>query len=141
MQLPSWLIVVDHEVAQIISLVCIGTSVVQLLPTISRVVRRRDTAWLPFWPHLIEALWRWWFCAYLWIVVRSRRPLGHAPVEGWLAGRDRVDLFLYGDTVLLALKLWAMLGPRMLTRSGAMAAPARPPGPHIYIGFPLDSRR
>lgn len=31
-------------------------------------------------------------------------------MQGWLAGKDRVDLFLYGDTILLALKLWLMLG-------------------------------
>lgn len=43
-------------------------------------------------------------------MVRGRRPLGVAPAEGWLAGRDRTDLFLYGDTLLLAAKLWAMLG-------------------------------
>lgn len=110
----AWHAVVGFNLnlAEVLSLLCIVASVTQQLPTISRVLRLRSTrrsGSLPFWPHLIEASWRTWFCMYLWIVVRTRRPLGHAPEDGWLAGHDGIDLFLYGDTILSCCVVWLML--------------------------------
>ena len=99
------------NLAEVLSLLCIVASFTQQLPTISRVLRTRSTrsGSLPFWPHLIEASWRTWFCMYLWVVVRDRRPLGQAPEAGWLAGHDGLDLFLYGDTILSCCVVWLML--------------------------------
>ena len=109
--MPSDLVaMLEMELAQTLSLLCIGAAVTQLLPTISRVVRLGSVGSLPFVPHLVEACCRTWFCLYLWIVVRSRRPLAHAPAQGWLAGHDWVDLFLYGDTILGNVVVWLMLG-------------------------------
>ena len=110
-RMPSDLVaMLEMELAQTLSLLCIGAAVTQLLPTISRVVRLGSVGSLPFVPHLVEACCRTWFCLYLWIVVRSRRPLAHAPAAGWLAGHDWVDLFLYGDTILGNVVVWLMLG-------------------------------
>lgn len=108
--LADWLASINLNVAEVLSLLCIAASCTQLLPTISRVLRRGSVGSLPFWPHLVEAGWRAWFCMYLWVVVRERRPLGQAPVEGWLAGHDNIDLFLYGDVILSCCIVWGMLG-------------------------------
>jgi len=101
---------INLNAAEVLSLLCIAASCTQLVPTISRVLRRGSVGSLPFWPHLVEASWRAWFCVYLWVVVRQRRPLGQAPAQGWMAGHDGIDLFLYGDTILSCCIVWAMLG-------------------------------
>jgi len=49
-------------------------------------------------------------CAYLWAVVRDHRPLGVAAAGNWMHGSDAVDLFLYGDTIIMALQVTMMLG-------------------------------
>jgi len=108
--LADYLASINLNVAEVLSLLCIAASCAQLLPTISCVLRRGSVGSLAFWPHLIEATWRAWFCLYLWVVVRKRRPLGQAPSVGWLAGHDNIDLFLYGDTIISCCIVWAMLG-------------------------------
>ena len=111
---------INLNAAEVLSLLCITASCTQLVPTISRVLRRGSVGSLSFWPHLVEASWRAWFCVYLWVVVRQRRPLGQAPAQGWMAGHDGIDLFLYGDTILSCCIVWAM--PRAALPSGRRSA-------------------